>query len=428
MFYYSGLPSGPRLVYRTGTKPWTKPTGPEAYRVLKELRPVFGHKLNTVWDVLGPEVRDFLDSLEVPWTSIDVVRFIKVGDGEAVGPVVLWLGVFPKTLFGERAHNAAFGCLEILKASGINDVEVECRESLYTRSVGPNLLKPVSNLNPTADVRGPLTPALGLSIAAQDTPHAEGTGGLYLAEGGGSERLLLVTARHVLFPPNESPNIDYASTNTGAPRRDVLLLGTKAFKNFAEFIKIEIEHHGTMAESYNEDIPKYREKIRNLTERAAGEDEDVIKAVTRELEKTQNLLSNLNEDMEALEKFRQEVTRNKWRDPSQRILGHILYSPSIAFGAGTEGFTEDYAIVELDRSKIEKSFVGNTIDLGMFQSISPRPPSLTIMSRYKDSGLRVHIEDEPPHRPPQNLQVSVRPPPQASGYHPRRQTAQPGYA
>ena len=98
MFYYSGLYSSPRLVYRTGTTPWIMPTGLEAYRQLKELRPVFGHKLNVIWKKLGPKVCQLLDSQGVLWTSIDVVRFIKVGEGEAVGPVVLWIGVAPKTL------------------------------------------------------------------------------------------------------------------------------------------------------------------------------------------------------------------------------------------------------------------------------------------------------------------------------------------
>ena len=63
-FYYSGLSSSPRLVYRTGSVPWTEPTVPEAYR-------------------------DLLDSAGVRWTTLDVVRFLKVGEAETVGPVVL---------------------------------------------------------------------------------------------------------------------------------------------------------------------------------------------------------------------------------------------------------------------------------------------------------------------------------------------------
>ncbi len=79
-FYYSCLPSSPKLVYRMGTTLWTKPTGPDAQRELKELRPVFSHKLNTAWKDLGPKVCHLLDSVGVWRTTIDVVRFIKVGE------------------------------------------------------------------------------------------------------------------------------------------------------------------------------------------------------------------------------------------------------------------------------------------------------------------------------------------------------------
>ena len=58
MFYYAGIsPDTPRLVYRTGKIPFTRPTGPEAYRVTKKLRGVFGHRINDVWKTLGFEVR-----------------------------------------------------------------------------------------------------------------------------------------------------------------------------------------------------------------------------------------------------------------------------------------------------------------------------------------------------------------------------------
>ncbi|KAI1788973.1 hypothetical protein LXA43DRAFT_1096856, partial [Ganoderma leucocontextum] len=336
MFYYSGLCSSPRLVY--------------------QLRPVFDHKLNTVWKDLGPKVHDVLDSQGVLWTTIDVVRFIKVGEGDAVGPVVLWIGVAPETLFGEDAHTSANSCLDLLKEFDITDVEVEYRESIYARSAGPNLLKPVSDLHPTVDVRGPLTPALGLFIAAQATPHAEGTGGLYLAEGHDSKKVLLVTARHVLFPPNEGPNVSYARKNTSAPRRNVLLLGTKVFDNLVKSIRIRIGRYGIMVERYTRQIQK-------LQAREADEDEDDTEETRGELKKTRRLLDEANEAIEALEKFHDEVQK-KWSQPSQRVLGHIVRSPPITPGAGTEGFTEDYAVVELDSSKIEKAFKGNVIDLG----------------------------------------------------------------
>jgi hypothetical protein len=281
--------------------------------------PVFGHKINAVWKELGPKICQLLDSEGLFWTSIDVVRF-KVVEG-AVGPVVLWIGVAPETLSGEDARTSANGCLDLLQQFDIADVEVEFRGSIYIRSAGPTLLKPVSDLNPTVDVRGPLTPVLGSSIAAQATPHAEGTGGLYLAEGGGSENVLLVTARHVLFSPNEGPNVDYPRTNPSEPRRNVLLLGTRAFDNLIKSIMIRIGPHGIMVERYGRQIEK-------LQERVTSEDEG--------LKKTQLLLSKANKAIEALKKFHDEVMSN-WSRPKQRVLGHIVRSPPITVGAGTEG-------------------------------------------------------------------------------------------
>ena len=356
MFYYSGLCSSPRLVYRTGTTPWTMPAGPEAYRPSKELRPVFGHKLGFVWGDLGPRVCHLLDSQGVFWTSIDVVRFIRVGEGEPLSPVVLWIGVVPGTLLGEDARASADACLDLLKEFGCDDVEIEFRESIYNTLAGPNLLEPASDLDPDVDVRGPLTPALGLSIAAQATPRLEGTGGIYLAEGGDSKKVLLVTARHVLFPP-DGPNVDYARTNTSAPRRDVLLLGTKAFDHFLDSIRIRRERRNIMVEHHERQIEKLRARV-------AGEDKEDVERSTKQLEKAQQLLDDALKATKALRKFYHES--EKWREPSQRVLGHIARSPPITLGAGTEGFTEDYAVVELDSSKVKNAFKGNVIDLGAF--------------------------------------------------------------
>ena len=188
--------------------------------------------------------------------------------------------------------------------------------------------------------------ALGLSIAAQARPHVKGTGGLYLCKGGDSKDVLLVTARHVLFPPNEGLNVDYTHTNASAPRRNVLLLGTKAFDNFVKTIKLRIRQHGIMADYHNRQIKTLQEKIEKLKEKEADEDEDNVKEAMGTLEKIQKLLDKANEAMEALDEFHDEVTKKR-RRPSQRILGHIFRSPPITLSTGTEGFTEDYAVVEL---------------------------------------------------------------------------------
>lgn len=126
-FYYAGLPSCPVLVYRTSTTPWKQPTGPDE---LKELRPVYDHKIRDVWEALGPRVFECLDSKQVKWTSVDIVCFKFAKDGEPPGPVVIWIGVMPQSLSGEDAHTAAIGCLQLLKLFQLTDVEVEFRESI----------------------------------------------------------------------------------------------------------------------------------------------------------------------------------------------------------------------------------------------------------------------------------------------------------
>lgn len=254
---------------------WSMPTRLKAYPQLKELHPVFGHKLNVVWTTdLGPKVCQLLGFQGVLWTSIAVVRFIKVGAGEAVSPIVLWIGVAPESLLSEDAHTSGNAYLDLLEQFGITDVEVKFRESIYILLAGPNLLKPTSDLDLDADVHAPLTPALGLSIAAHTTPHIEGTGGIYLAEGGDSKKVLLVTACHVLIPPNDGPNLNYTRTNTGSPRRNILLLGTKVFNSFLDSTKIRIRRHGTMVERCERQIEQLQARV------AFKNKEDIKKATT----------------------------------------------------------------------------------------------------------------------------------------------------
>ncbi|KAF8326471.1 hypothetical protein F5887DRAFT_1084515 [Amanita rubescens] len=116
--------------------------------------------------------------------SIDVIHFIKVRNGEVVGPTIVWIGVAPETLLSKDTHTVAHGCLDLLKEFKITDVKVSQSKPL----------KLIDNEHLTVNV-------CGLSIAAQATPQVQGTGGLYLAEGSGnSKKVLLVTADHVLFP------------------------------------------------------------------------------------------------------------------------------------------------------------------------------------------------------------------------------------
>jgi hypothetical protein len=132
--YYAGLPSAPILVARTSTTPWEVPTGPEAHTPCKELRILGNHVpgFAEAWEGgLAQKVQDLLESMDVKWTSLDVVR---IGfEGEHFAPVVLWIGVIPSSLSGEDGVVAASRCRDLLVESDFSDIDVEIRESVVTR-------------------------------------------------------------------------------------------------------------------------------------------------------------------------------------------------------------------------------------------------------------------------------------------------------
>ncbi|KDN36431.1 hypothetical protein RSAG8_10823, partial [Rhizoctonia solani AG-8 WAC10335] len=100
---------------------------------------------------------------------------------------------------------------------------------------------------------------------------------------------------------------------------------------------------------------------RRLKEAANMEDEEDAEM---EQQAVRPLLDQENKAFKDLQKFLTNVTR-EWEDPEKRVIGHVVRSPAISLNVGDDGFTQDWAVVEIYPSMIDKSnFVGNVIDLG----------------------------------------------------------------
>jgi hypothetical protein len=352
--YYVGLPSRPFLVARNSTIPWKAPTGPEAYCDFKELRAVGNHALKDVWeDSLALELHALLKSMKVKWTSTDVVRIGYAGEYPA--PVILWIGVMPASLSGDDGVVVASKCRELLEKNNITDVDVEIRESVVTLSAGPKLLSPSAySSDPTVNVRERLTTTLGLPICAESTPWAEGTGGFFISEGGNNERLLLVTTRHVVFTPDKNKNKHFEYKKDSQPRYNVMLFSDATFNKYLESIKTEIEGEAIMIQ--------YQEGRISLRATQARDDP----AMNADRWKAQAELEKARKAVEVLNTFYQEVSTH-WATSESHLLGHVILSPPInaSVGSGSEGYTEDWAIIEINASKVDASnFKGNAIDLG----------------------------------------------------------------
>ncbi|KZO91421.1 hypothetical protein CALVIDRAFT_568228 [Calocera viscosa TUFC12733] len=63
-----------------------------------------------------------------------------------------------------------------------------------------------------------------------------------------------------------------------------------------------------------------------------------------------------------LETFQADL--NQWSDPTDRIVGHLLHCPDITLATENIGYTQDFAIIQLDEAKFGDAFQGNIIDLG----------------------------------------------------------------
>ena len=67
--------------------------------------------------------------------SINTVRFVtEEEDGEeTLGPVVIWVSVYPGSTSADAAHQVSQGILELLEKNGVEGVEVEWYEGVTSR-------------------------------------------------------------------------------------------------------------------------------------------------------------------------------------------------------------------------------------------------------------------------------------------------------
>ncbi|KAJ6463459.1 hypothetical protein C8R45DRAFT_520868 [Mycena sanguinolenta] len=357
--FYSRLPSCPLLVARTGNIPYESPRGPWQHPMRRELRIVGKHTIQDVWeDDLACKVHSILDTNQTDWTSTDVVRIAYLPDqsGFTTPPdnddVVLWIGVDPGSLSYEDGIVVALQCKQLLLDYGLEDVNVEIRESELVHSSGPKLFGPLedpelnmsfhySAYNDPVDVRAPFTSMLGIPVCAQSTFSVEGTGGFFLDEGGDGKRLLLVTARHVVF---NDDNKTLCENNSDDSDHDVLLFNDASFQQHLATIQNEIRLQGRGIEIHQQ-----------MLDEIEGDDEKA----TRAREHAQGQLNTAKAKAADLTALHEDLSTH-WATPESRRLGHVVCSPPFAV---TEQYTQDIAV---DRAKIDPStgFVGNVIDLG----------------------------------------------------------------
>ncbi|KAF8838042.1 hypothetical protein BDN67DRAFT_130062 [Paxillus ammoniavirescens] len=244
--------------------------------------------------------------------------------------------------------------LRSLKEFQITDVEVAFRDSLFTQSAGPQIFN-VSSIHAITYVRNPLTPALGLQIAARVTlraPDASTSAKAVKARGSSPFQPGMSLSRRTQGVTSSTPARNPASLvampSSSAENRSRTYPGP----SWSTRIGCQAILVGC-----------YKNELEGSGEAGEPHDDD---AQEKERKKFKDLLQEAEEAINTLNEFHGEVTKN-WSAESQRVLDHVAHSPPISFGTGPKRFTEDWALIESHGEKIDwEAFKGNVIDLRTF--------------------------------------------------------------
>ncbi|KAF5537902.1 hypothetical protein FPHYL_12674 [Fusarium phyllophilum] len=331
--YYSGLPGCPNLVVRSTTTPWNGPVyDTDVYERI--LDPVEKHAVVPLWNDSAGSLRcQILHAVEdIDWNAIDILRCgsTHFKDRHLVRPVILFVSIEPESTTWLNGRAVALKCRDVLREHGINDVEVEIKESRITQCCSsdedqtesePSTAKLSPNI-PTLQEEGyrrdsiQLTEFLGTKIAASQDPTREGTKGLYLSIRD-TETVVALTCRHVVFGPEEE-NIDVCHDTHNS--RGIIQPGNKTYQDMTEFLRNQISHTQSAIDLRETSTPVPDKRI------------EYLRGYKAKIESSLQLL----EPFESME---------------SRTVGHVLFSPQLGLSNSSPARSRDWALIELDQEK-----------------------------------------------------------------------------
>ena len=104
-----------------------------------------------------------------------------------------------------------------------------------------------------------------------------------------------------------------------------------------------------------------------LTARSEGGGSNAEQAA-RKLVETQQELSKTQEAITEIQKFLQQIRAN-WLKPKDRIIGYVVWAPSISVSTAPHNYTKDVCIIKLDEKRFLPNFRGNVLNLGAYLSV-----------------------------------------------------------
>ena len=140
-------------------------------------------------------------------------------------------------------------------------------------------------------------------------------------------------------------------TCAAAAKKNVVLMGNKAFDNFLASIKA---HIGTL----NNTVSVLEKRVASYTIGAQAGNQQAA----RNLATTQADVDKKKETIEELRKFFATMKKD-WAEVKNRVIGHVVWAPPITGLTSPYNYTQDVCVIKLDKKKF-LNFKGNVIDLG----------------------------------------------------------------
>jgi hypothetical protein len=352
--YYFGLRNIPKLVARSSTFVWKNPQRPgfstftgTLNQYPKSFRPARRDvSLHQQWNNAASSLRmKILQAASVAdWAAIDI---LSVGLNEELNNTLL-IAVAPGSMSWHQGHVLALECKSILEEHGIMDVHCEIRESTITFDVDTPVDAPLVDAIPVDasidDFSGtpgcvpsdfqlsssPITGIygqyhvevsdyLGTKISMKDSASTVGTKGLYLAlspSSGGEPRVVALTCRHITLNPGTEGLQEYRHQQS---------------QPFKEVIQVPQPEYEEILENLPDGIETYRYWATDASNAKRHEDELRYKEIADKLESLGQFMV-------------------RYKTPSSRVFGHLLYSPELGNASDSVNVAEwlrDWALIEL---------------------------------------------------------------------------------
>ncbi|KAI0294155.1 hypothetical protein BC826DRAFT_1091681 [Russula brevipes] len=351
-----GLRSGCPFVFKTGS-PWPKVTGGPNFR--RKLHPIGDHPIVSAWDQILTDTLAYLKGAGKTFNGVLPLGFGNVRQPRAFCPLVVTIGVEAKTIEFEAAKTVANHVkTNILAKAGFGDIDVAVWELEVSFSGAANL----TSLDPDLDgpsvsaFRHPFASTLGLAIAPLKETKYEGTLGLFMSRGDGSE-LLGITAAHVARPPPMFP--ENRGLSAERHHEDFVVLGGESYRLAVKAVEKEI---GNLLEG----IEGEEKRIKDLQGRLdrGVDDTNGPGVIAKAIKGAQRSILIATGTIELLSGLHRRVTK-LMSIADNRVIGHVLFADPIGVSSdGADGYTRDWAALKIAPDAFLDDFQGNKVYIG----------------------------------------------------------------